>query len=171
MKYLLIILTLALASCNLCKRAVKKGCITTDTVVTTTIKDTIIYRDTVIFVDMPQDTIKDTIVLKVKDNVIKPIHKVFKSQYMTIKIDVVNNKMSVDATINRQKLQVLIEGAVVKHLRSVITEKTITKKVRVNELTRWQVFRMWMGNILLICIVIMMLYILLRSRIAVLKRG
>ncbi len=167
-KLLIVLLAITMASCNPCKRIIKKSdkhdCIDFDTTYIETVHDTVIYRDTTIYIRVPKDTIRDTLTLQVHQNKIEDVHKVFKSTYMTIEVDIVNNVMSIDATINEKKFAVTIKGAIVKVIkdRKLLQKVVVTKKV--NELTKWQKILIALGWIMVGCVVVSVVVIVVNLK-------
>ena len=165
-KLILISMAVILVSCNVCKRAEKKGCVTNDTISITTVKDSIVYKDTTIYVPMPTETlITDTIYLTVVNNKVKDFVKVFKSKYMTVSVNMISNKLSIEAELNDEVIRYEIKGAIVEKFKQIIKTTIITKKVEVNKLTTWQKIRVWIGNIILIAIGLLLLWMLIAIRL------
>jgi len=161
-KILIFLLAITLVSCDPCKhilkRADKKDCISYDTTMVVENHSLILYRDTTIYVEVPMDAIHDTVTLQVHNNIIMDVHKIFKSDYMTIDVNIKNNLITVDATINRKKFSVTIKDALVRIIkeRHILRKVVITKNV--NELTTWQRFILTLGYIFsavfLLCLIL-----------------
>ena len=121
----------------------------------TTVYDSIViidtlYKDRIIYVDTPNDTITETITLTVVDNKIKDLIKKFNSKYLTVICEVKNNEIYLNVTINKAKFKVLIKDIVIKVTKTITTTKTI-----VMELTWWQKALMWCGRIMLLgCLIV-----------------
>jgi len=172
-KILIFLLSIALISCNPCKlimkRVDKHDCISFDTTTIIETHDTIIYRDTIIYIQIPSATIRDTITLQVHHNIIKDVHKTFKSDYMTIVVDITNNVMRVNGTINKKKFSIVIKNALVKIIRerNVLKKVVITKKV--NELTSWQRFLNVLGYIMLVAFLVVLIIVVINVKNKLLK--
>lgn len=170
-KLILISMIIAFAGCNVCKRAEKKGCITNDTISITTIKDSIVYKDTTIYVPMPTETlVTDTMYLTVVNNNVKDFVKVFKSKYMTVSVNMISNKLTVEAMLNDEVVRYEIKDAIVEKFKQIVKTTIITKKVEVNKLTTWQNIRVWIGNIILIAIALLLLWMLIAIRLRRLQK-
>jgi len=79
---------------------------------------------------------------------------------MTIRVDIVDNIMSVDATINKKKFTVVIKNALVKIIRKseILKKVVVTKKV--NELTKWQEIMIWLGRIMILSFIVVIIAVI-----------
>ena len=129
-----------------------------------TIVDTI-YKDTTIYVQLPNDTIIDSIELVVFQHNIKDITRHFKSKYINAKVEVKNNKIYLDIKLNRKRFKVLLKDFATHILKTHQKTVTITKKVPTNYLTWWQKTFIIIGKLFCVGLVILILWMLIAVRL------
>jgi hypothetical protein len=84
---------------------------------------------------------------------------------MTVSVNMISNKLSIEAVLNDEIIRYEIKGAIVEKFKQIVKTTIITKKVEVNKLTTWQKIRVWIGNVILIAIGLLILWMLIAIRL------
>lgn len=116
---------------------------------------TVVYRDTTIFVHLPGDTIRDTIHVEVVNGLIQSQRSQLETQLALSWAQVVDGMLLHELQQKDTTIARIIEQAI----REASTETVVTKEVvhKVYELTNWQWLQLWAGRIALLLLILLAL--------------
>jgi len=154
MKYIITIIgMLLLSGCvteRACQRKFPPQIITVDSIIQTT---ETIYRDTTIFVQLPADTVRDTVEVAVLNGISNSRPSIHETDLAWSKAQVINGKLFHELIQKDSVLARVIENAIRESSTNTQETKIITKVVKENYITGWQWFQIWTGRILAVLLI------------------
>lgn len=161
----LVFVALLMSGCVTQKRCEQKfpqQIITIDSVIT---KTETIYRDTTIFIELPGDTIRDTITVEVVNGIANSRPSIHETDLAWSKAQVVNGFLQHELIQKDSTLARVIEKAIRESATTTDKTKVVTKIVEKNYITGWQWFQIWLGRLLMALAAMFVGYVIIRSRL------
>jgi hypothetical protein len=161
----LVFVALLMSGCVTQKRCEQKfppQIITIDSVIT---KTETIYRDTTIFIELPGDTIRDTVEVTVKEGIANSRPSIHETDLAWSMAQVVNGFLQHELIQKDSTLARVIENAIRESATTTDKTKLVTKIVEKNYITSWQWFQIWLGRLLMALAAMFVGYVIIRSRL------
>ena len=120
-------------------------------------KEKLVIRDTIIYRDLPKDTVKIEKIVYIKNGIVNMPETTAQNGIVSALARIINNKLSVMGWINDSTIFFELKGAITERdkYKEIISQTTITPPaIEINKLTQWQIFQMWLGRILLIITIV-----------------
>jgi hypothetical protein len=161
----LVFVALLMSGCVTQKRCEQKfpqQIITIDSVIT---KTETIYRDTTIFIELPGDTIRDTVEVTVKEGIANSRPSIHETDLAWSMAQVVNGFLRHELIQKDSTLARVIENAIRESATTTEKNKIQTRIVEKNYITGWQWFQIWLGRMLMALAAMFVGYVIIRSRL------
>lgn len=161
----LVFFALLMSSCVTQKRCEQKfpqQIITIDSVIT---KTETIYRDTTIFIELPGDTIRDTITVEVINGISNSRPSIHETDLAWSMAQVVNGFLRHELIQKDSTLARVIENAIRESATTTDKTKLITKVEEKNYVTGWQWFQIWLGRLMMALAAIFVGYIIIQMKL------
>jgi hypothetical protein len=161
----LLFVIILLSSCvtqQKCQDKFPPELITVDSIIRTT---ETIYRDTTIFIYLPGDTIRDTVIVEVINGIANSRPSIHETDLAWSMAQVVNGFLRHELIQKDSTLARVIENAIRESATTTDKTKLITKVEEKNYVTGWQWFQIWLGRLLMALAAMFVGYVIIRSRI------
>ena len=164
---IILLLSLFVSGCvtkRACDRKFPPQIIRVDSLITIT---KTFYRDTTIFVYLKPDTIRDTVEVIVREGIANSRKSFHETDLSWSMAQVVDGKLIHELRTKDTAIALMIENAIRESatLTENKTSKTIIQKV--NELTGWQHFQVWLGRILALLLLLYLGFIFVMHRVKI----